>query len=223
MRIGSLCTGYGGLDLAVEQLYHAETVWHAQWDPDDTHQHAAQVLQHHYPDRPNHGDIRATDWTKVEPVDIITAGFPCQPVSDNGHHKGTADPRWLWPAVHHAVRLLRPGYVVLENVSALLRRGFTDVITDLDQSGYMGAWLCLRASDVGAPHRRERIFIVAHTPDAPRLRRRGGGASLSRAFHLDDLNERLRRLLKATTSLGATTPTAWIHGQPSSDARPRHP
>ena len=73
LRIGSLCTGYGGLDLAVELVLGGRLAWYAETDP-----HAQTVLAHHWPDVANLGDIRTTDWTGVEPVEILTAGFPCQ-------------------------------------------------------------------------------------------------------------------------------------------------
>jgi DNA (cytosine-5)-methyltransferase 1 len=76
-RIGSLCTGYGGLDLAVELVLGGRLAWYAETDP-----HAQTVLAHHWPDVANLGDIRTVDWTGVEPVEILTAGFPCQDYSE---------------------------------------------------------------------------------------------------------------------------------------------
>lgn len=160
-RIGSLCTGYGGLDMAAATVLGARPAWHAQYDPADRHQYAARILEHRYPGVPNHGDITAADWTRAEPVEVLTAGFPCQPVSNAGLRKGAEDERWLWPEVARAVRVLRPRLVLLENVSALVVRGLGDVVSDLAALGYVGAWRCVRASDVGACHRRERIFIAA--------------------------------------------------------------
>ena len=82
-RIGSLCSGYGGLDLAVELVLGGQVAWYAETD-----RHASTVLAHHWPDIPNLGDIRTVDWTKVEPVDIVTAGFPCQDISNAGKRAG---------------------------------------------------------------------------------------------------------------------------------------
>jgi len=167
-RIGSLCSGYGGLDLAVIDALdgRAEVAWHAQWDPADKHQYATSILEHHWPGVPNHGDITRADWFQAEMIDILTAGFPCQPVSLAGKGLGEADARWIWPAVAQAVRLLRPRYVFLENVAALVVRGLATVIADLARLGYVGSWLCLRASEVGAPHQRNRLFILARPADA---------------------------------------------------------
>jgi DNA (cytosine-5)-methyltransferase 1 len=166
VKLGSLCSGYGGLELGVAQVLDVDVVWHAEND-----RSAATVLDTHYPDIPNHGDITATDWTAVEPVDVLCAGFPCQPVSKAGQRKVTNDDRWLWDHVADCVRLLRPGHVVLENVSGLLtpwRDGrwwrpapVEAVLGDLAALGYDAVWRSVRAADVGAPHRRERVFILA--------------------------------------------------------------
>jgi DNA (cytosine-5)-methyltransferase 1 len=178
LRIGSLCTGYGGLDMAVQAVLDAETAWHCQYDPDDPRQWAARILAARWPAVPNHGDITRTDWARVEPVDILTAGFPCQPVSNAGKRKGQADARWIWPAVATAVGVLRPRLVFLENVAAITVRGLGAVLDSLAALGYDASWTCLRASDIGAPHRRERWFCLAwpaaDTPGA-RLETRGQG------------------------------------------------
>jgi DNA (cytosine-5)-methyltransferase 1 len=116
------------------------------------------------------------DWPTVEPVDIVTAGFPCQDISYAGRGAGLAEGTrsGLWHTIAHAVRVLRPRYLFVENVTALRRRGLDTVAADLAASGYDLAWRCLRASDIGAPHRRDRLFLLA-TPagDTDRLRRHG--------------------------------------------------
>src|SRR5690349_2521443 len=114
MRIGSLCSGYGGLDLAVEKVFGAETVWHAEIDAA-----ASKVLAANW-DVPNHGDLTTTNWASVEPVDVVCAGWPCQPWSLAGKKKGASDERAIWPEIARAVRELRPRYVFLENVSAVV-------------------------------------------------------------------------------------------------------
>lgn len=149
LKIGSLCSGFGGLDQSVMDVLDAEVAWHAQYDPDDKHQYAAKILAHHWPEVPNHGDITAIDWTQVEPVDILTAGFPCQPVSNAGKRKGHEDDRWLWPDVASAIRVLRPRLVLLENVAALVGRGLDRVLASLAALGFDAEWTCLRASEVG--------------------------------------------------------------------------
>lgn len=153
MRVGSLFTGYGGLDIAVG----GDLAWYAEIEPA-----ACQVLAHHYPNVPNLGDITKINWADVEPVDVITGGYPCQPFSHAGNRKGKNDERHLWPNVLDAIRAIRPRYAILENVSGHLTLGFADVLADLAEVGLSCEWGTFRASDVGAPHRRERIFIIAH-------------------------------------------------------------
>lgn len=99
--IGSLCSGYGGLELGLmAALGTGEVRWHSEIDPGP-----AKVLAHHRPDVPNLGDLTSIDWTGVEPVDWLTAGYPCQPFSHAGKRKGAADDRHLWPHVARAVGL----------------------------------------------------------------------------------------------------------------------
>lgn len=196
MRLGSLCSGYGGLDVAVQAVIPSGLVWVADPDPG-----AAKILAHHHPDVPNLGDITAVDWSTVEPVDILTAGFPCQDISNAGKRAGIEGERsGIWAHVVEAVRVLRPGLVYLENVSALTSRGLDRVAADLAEVGFVGSWRCVRASDVGAPHRRDRIFILAWPSDTagPRLEagregRTGGGVDAD-AAHLGHERARVARV-----------------------------
>jgi len=157
MKIGSLFTGYGGLDLAVEQHVNGSLEWYAEIEPA-----ACKILEELHPGVPNLGDVTKIDWSTVPPVDVITGGYPCQPFSHAGNRKGKNDERHLWPYVRDAIRTIRPRYAILENVSGHVTLGFADVLADLAEIGWSCEWGTYRASDVGAPHRRERIFIVAH-------------------------------------------------------------
>jgi DNA (cytosine-5)-methyltransferase 1 len=168
-RIGSLCTGYGGLDLAARAAFGGEIAWHAEVDPD-----AATVLRHRFPAVRNLGDITATDWNTVPPVDVLTAGYPCQPLSTAGRRKGEEDARWIWPHVLRAVRVLRPRTVLLENVAGHLSLGFATVLGQLSQCGFDAEWLVLPASDLGAAHQRKRLFALAWPANTPGLGRREG-------------------------------------------------
>ena len=162
MRIGSLFSGYGGLDLAALQLFPQSSVaWHCEWDDAP-----AKILDHHWPRVPNLRDVTEVDWTTIEPVDILTGGYPCQPFSAAGQRKGTDDERHLWPYVRDAIRLLRPRFTLLENVAGHRSLGFDRVLGDLAEDGMHVRWTSLRASDVGAPHHRERIFILVSAPNA---------------------------------------------------------
>ncbi|WP_216209805.1 DNA cytosine methyltransferase [Amycolatopsis aidingensis] len=160
--IGSLCTGYGGLDLGVlAALDGGRTAWVADPDP-----HIRAVLATRMSGVPNLGDITTVDWNQVEPVDVLTAGFPCQDISAAGRgagiRKGTRS--GIWHQVVAAVRHLRPAMLVVENVAALRwRKGGLDVVLgDLAEVGYDAHWTSVRASDIGAPHRRERVFLLAY-------------------------------------------------------------
>jgi len=157
MKIGSLCTGYGGLDLAVEEFFNARTVWTS-----DTDKSASKVIEQRF-NVPNLGDLKLIDWSKVEPIDIMTAGYPCQPFSHAGERKGFEDERHIWPHIKEAISILRPKYVVLENVRGHLTLGFDSVLGDLAEIGYDARWAIVRASDIGAPHKRERLFVVAYS------------------------------------------------------------
>ena len=156
LKIGSLCTGYGGLDMAVEAYYEAETVWVSEFD-----KHASKVIEARI-NKPNLGNLKIINWAEVEPIDILTAGYPCQPFSHAGLRKGVLDERHLWPYIKEAISILRPSYVVLENVRGHFGLGFREVLSDLASIGYDVRWTLIRASDVGAPHRRERLFILAY-------------------------------------------------------------
>ncbi|MEU8199393.1 DNA cytosine methyltransferase [Microbispora amethystogenes] len=168
-RIGSLCTGTGALDMAVMDVLGGSIAWHCQYDPDDRRQYAARILEHHWPGVPNHGDIAAADWTQVEPVDVLTAGFPCQDLSYAGRGAGIKEGTrsGLWYAVARAVGALRPRIVVLENVRAIVNRrpGLDVVLASLAELGFDAEWLCVPASDVGAPHERFRWFLLAWLAD----------------------------------------------------------
>ena len=155
MKIGSLCSGYGGLDMAVEAFYGAETAFMCDID-----KYASIVIKKRW-GVPNLGDMKQVDWSNVEPVDILTAGYPCQPFSTAGQRKGSADERHLWPYIKEIISHLQPSRVILENVTGHLTLGFKEVLQDLTEIGYDARWAIVRASDVGAPHQRARLFVIA--------------------------------------------------------------
>lgn len=164
LTIGSMFSGYGGLDMGVCQVLDAETAWFCEWDDAPS-----KILAHHWPDVPNYRDVTTVDWSAVPPVDIITGGYPCQPFSKAGQRKGTHDDRHLWPHVREAIRHLRPRFALLENVAGHRSLGFDRVLGDLAEDGCNVRWTTLRASDVGAPHHRERLFILVIPPDSDRV------------------------------------------------------
>jgi DNA (cytosine-5)-methyltransferase 1 len=156
LTVGSLFSGIGGLDLGLERA-GMKVIWQSEIDP-----YACKVLKKHWPEVPNHGDIKQIDWRAVEPVDVICGGYPCQPFSTAGKRKGTDDPRHLWPWVRKAISELQPRYAVLENVRGHLSLGGLQVIGELAEIGYDAEWRVVSAAGVGAPHRRDRIIIVAY-------------------------------------------------------------
>lgn len=162
-RIGSLCTGYGGLDTAVQQVFGGTTAWTSDIDPG-----AARIITHRMPHAPNLGDLTTTDWAQVEPVDIVTGGYPCQPFSTAGKRKGTEDARHIWPHIADALRVLRPRIAIFENVAGHLRLGFDTVLRDLAAIGFDAQWCLVRASEIGAPHQRQRLFVLATAQDTHR-------------------------------------------------------
>lgn len=159
LKIGSLCTGYGGLDMAVEAFFNAKTVWTSDYD-----KNVSIVIKERL-NKPNLGNIKQIKWDEVEPIDILTAGYPCQPFSIAGNRKGENDPRHIWPYIKEGISILRPKFVILENVKGHLTLGFDKVLNDLASIGYDARWHIVRAAEQGAPHHRRRLFVVAYPID----------------------------------------------------------
>lgn len=170
---GSLFAGIGGIDLGLERAGWTGR-WQVEYEP-----FCQRVLAKHWPDIPRYGDIKDVDWSQVEPVDLVAGGFPCQPFSNAGRRLGVEDDRWLWPEFARAIGALRPRYVLVENVPGLLagHGGMGYVLGDLAALGYDADWDCLPASAFGAPHVRDRVWIVAHANgDGPQEREHVAGA-----------------------------------------------
>ena len=156
MRVLSLFSGIGGMDLGLERAgmtiaYHSEI-----------EKYCVRVLEKHWPNVPNLGDVKKIKWEELEDVDVIAGGYPCQPFSRQGKREGKNDPRHLWPYVFDAIRTIRPRYALLENVRGHLSLGFGTVLGDLASIGFDAEWQVLPASAFGAPHRRDRVIIVAY-------------------------------------------------------------
>lgn len=182
MKIGSLFSGYGGLDLAVMNVTGAEIAWHCEWDDAPS-----KILEKHFPGVPNYRDVSKVDFTQVEPVDILTGGFPCQDLSLAGKRAGLREGTrsGLWSEFARAIEEIRPRLVVIENVRGILSakahseleqcewclgdgsgepslRALGAVLGSLADIGYDAKWTGVRAADAGAPHNRFRIFIIAY-------------------------------------------------------------
>lgn len=197
LKVGALFAGYGGLELGVSQVLDVETSWVAEFD-----KAPSRILAQRFPGVPNLGDVTAVNWAAVEPVDIITGGSPCQDLSHAGKRRGMrpGTRSGLWASMCDAVDIIRPRLVLWENVRGALSapattgqlescdlcmgdehadpmRALGRVLGDLAELGYDAAWTGLRAADIGAPHGRYRIFVLAwpagHAADIEQQRHRG--------------------------------------------------
>ena len=166
MKFGSLFAGIGGLDLGLERA-GMECRWQVEIDD-----YCNKILSKHWPNVPKYRDVREVGKENLEAVDLICGGFPCQDISIAGKGIGIEGERsGLWKEFARIIGELRPRYALIENVPMLSRRGLNVVLADLAEKGYDAEWCDIRASDLGAYHKRERLFIVAYS-NVP-----GGGAS----------------------------------------------
>lgn len=156
MKIGSVFSGIGGLDLAVEAVTGGKVAWHSEIDP-----YACHVLSARWPGVQNLGDIK--DVHHPPSVDAMCGGFPCQDISVAGKGAGLSGGKsGLWWEYHRLVEEASPRLVFIENVAALLRRGLQQVVGSLSELGFDAEWCSLSASSVGATHRRNRVFVLAY-------------------------------------------------------------
>ena len=171
IRIGELFAGIGGLGLGLERaMPAAKVLWQVEQDP-----YALSVLARHWPEARRFTDVRTVKKAQLSEVDILAAGFPCQGASLAGSRRGLADDRTaLWWQVVRIAGMLRPKFILLENVSGLLTvsggRDFGTVLGSLAGIGYDAEWEVISAQSVGAPHRRDRLFIVATVSDPDHMR-----------------------------------------------------
>jgi DNA-cytosine methyltransferase len=175
MKHGSLFSGIGGFDLAAHWMGW-ENAFHCEWM-----EFPRKVLDYYFPEADSHVDICKTDFKKYEGnVDIITGGFPCQPFSMAGKRKGSEDERYLWHEMLRTIQEVKPKYVIAENVLGLtnIEDGlvFEQVWSDLEVAGYEVQPFVLPAASKGAPHQRQRIWIIAYRES---IRRSGGGCEQS--------------------------------------------
>ena len=164
ITVGSLFSGIGGIELGLERTGGFRTIWNCEIDA-----YASAVLKKHWPEVPNLGDITKVNWDGIEKPDMLCGGFPCQDISIAGKGKGIKEGKrsGLWSEYARAIRELRPSLALIENVPMLARRGLNIVLTNLAEMGYDAEWFTLSAQEVGAWHKRERIFIIAY-PDSSR-------------------------------------------------------
>jgi len=162
LTFGSLFAGIGGFDLGLERA-GMECRWQVEIDP-----FCQKVLAKHWPNVRRYEDVREVGKHNLEAVDVICGGFPCQDISHAGKGAGIAEGTrsGLWFEFYRIIRELRPRFIVVENVAAILVRGVDVVLGDLAASGYDAEWQVLPAAAIGAPHARDRCFIIAHANNA---------------------------------------------------------
>jgi len=202
MRIGSFCSGYGGLDLAAESFFDAETVWWSDIQP-----LCQQIMATHWPEATPIGDVTTVNPHDLAEVDVVTAGFPCQPYSQAGNRLGEKDERAIFQYIGDAIGILRPGVVFLENVAAITSLGGLSVVGTLASHGYDTRFGTLRASTIGAPHQRNRWFCVATHPECGSVQRQRNTGKLAS-------EERPAKQLRGDTSTGSDQEAA-----PDTDCR----
>jgi len=210
MQVGSLFSGIGGIELGLEMASKEfQPAWFVEREP-----YAQSILKRHWPEVKIYDDITRVNWNEVERVDVLTGGFPCQDISNAGKRVGIQGSRsGLWKEMFKAIRILRPRLVIAENVSALLNRGLNVVLADLASLGYNAEWDCIPASAVGAPHRRDRIFIVAY----PRsVGSRAGSRNEKHSGEERELTNKLKlsSTRKGTSELADSYGCGHLHGQP---------
>lgn len=197
MRHLDLFSGIGGFAYAIDQVWSG--VEHTFCDNEEFCQ---QILKRHWPESRVYGDIR--EYRSNSRYDIVTGGFPCQPFSSVGLGRGTADERHLWPEMFRVVRLAKPAWVVAENVRGLVTWNdglvLEQVCTDLESEGYEVQPLIIPSVAVNAPHKRDRVWIVAYSPGIG-LERSGKFSQLQKTAQDAGLPEWSRDWLEAASEL----------------------
>lgn len=157
LRLLSLCAGIGAIDYVWLYILGQEIAGQVEIDP-----YCQAILARHFPDVPKRGDIREVRGDEFGTIDLVAGGVPCQPFSLSGKRRGTADDRYLWPEALRIVRCCQPRWTLIENVAGFISLALDVVYADLESAGYTCRAVVLPACAVGAPHFRERVFIVAH-------------------------------------------------------------
>lgn len=152
-----LFSGIGGFSLAASMVGGIETIGFCEIDP-----WCQRVLRKNFPRVPIHDDIRTVEVEPYGRIDLITGGYPCQPFSVAGQRRGQEDARYLWPEMCRLIESARPRWILAENVAGHVRMGLDEVLADLDSIGYASTATVIPACGVGAIHRRDRVWIIAH-------------------------------------------------------------
>ena len=162
----SLCYGYGGIDLGLQIALGAgrvKTIAVCEIEAACIENALAKMEEGRIDPAPIWTDLKTFPWESFRgKVDILSGGYPCQPFSSAGKRRGADDPRHLWPHIANGIRLCQPAICFFENVEGHISLGLSTVISDLEELGYRVSWGIFSASEVGAPHQRKRVFILAH-------------------------------------------------------------
>ena len=160
----SLCAGYGGIDLGLKgAIANLQTIAFNEIEAYACANLVAKMEQGLLDQALIWTNLKTFPWADFRgKVDVLSGGYPCQPFLTSGKRLGTEDPRHLWPYIANGIRLMRPNLCFFENVEGHITLGLREVISELESIGYSTTWGIFSASEVGAPHRRKRIFIMAH-------------------------------------------------------------
>lgn len=197
MLWGDLFSGIGGFSLAL-QWAGMKTAWMVEIEP-----YCQKILRQNFPGIPIYEDIRKLDYSTVPPIDGLCGGFPCQPFSVAGRKRGKEDARNLWPEYLRAIKELRPRYILAENVPGLNNGYLDEILSDLEDEAYEAWTFNIPACSFEAPHRRERIWIVAYArlfgskkfeKQTERIIQCSKNVSHPKAILLERLNERPREI-----------------------------
>ncbi len=168
LKVLDLFSGIGGFSLGLERTGGFETVAFCEIED-----YPRRVLAKHWPDVPCHNDVRELTADAVGHIDLICGGYPCPPFSLAGKRRGAEDDRHLWPEVKRLVASIRPRWCLFENVAGHISMGLDEVLSDLESEGYTAQTVVIPACAVDAPHRRDRVWIMAHSEG-------GGGRNVSK-------------------------------------------
>jgi DNA (cytosine-5)-methyltransferase 1 len=167
----SLCSGYGGLDLGIKGVFgeNVRTVAYAEIEAFAVECLLARMEGGQLDAAPIWPNLKSFPWEAFsDRVDILSGGYPCQPFSAAGKRLGTEDPRHLWPFIANGIRIMRPKLCFFENVEGHISLGLREVVGELESMGYQVSWGIFSAREVGAPHQRKRVFIMAYSADRKR-------------------------------------------------------
>lgn len=201
MRHLDLFSGIGGFSLA------AQWVWGDEYENVgfcDNNRFCQAVLKKNFPHAIIHDDIRKLDGTKIKNLDLLTGGFPCQPFSFAGKRRGESDDRYLWPQMLRVIQEARPRWIVGENVAGIVNLALDQVLADLENENYEVQAFIIPAVAVGAPHRRDRVWIVGHDDTDARGERNNGSG-----VYQDGQLSRRRVLSPVQAKRGKTRGAPW--------------